>query len=229
MITALPNWIEILFLGIWLVTIVLFYYSNGKPKKLTALLIIWSVINSILAYTGFYNDTVFIPPRFALVLVPSITLPVYGLLAKQRNWIYEQRNTKISTFLHAIRLPIEVVLLELFIHKMVPELMTFEGRNFDIIIGASTPIIGFLFLKNMISKKGLLIWNVIGLLFVTFILFNGLLSAELPFQQFGFEQPNKAVMYFPFVLLPAVIVPIVIWTHLSDIIKLLKEIKTSIA
>lgn len=229
MITALPNWIEILFLGIWLLTIVLFYYSNGKPKKLTVLLIFWSVINSILAYTGFYNDTESIPPRFALVLVPSIALIVYGLLAKQRNWIYEQRNTKISTFLHAIRLPIEVVLLELFIHKMVPELMTFEGRNFDIIIGASAPIIGFLFLKNIVSKKGLLIWNVIGLLFVTFILFNGLLSAELPFQQFGFEQPNKAVMYFPFVLLPAVIVPIVIWTHLSDIIKLLKEIKTSIA
>jgi hypothetical protein len=229
MITALPNWIEILFLGIWLLTIVLFYYSNSKPKKLTVLLIFWSVINSILAYTGFYNDTESIPPRFALVLVPSIALIVYGLLAKQRNWIYEQRNTKISTFLHAIRLPIEVVLLELFIHKMVPELMTFEGRNFDIIIGASAPIIGFLFLKNIVSKKGLLIWNVIGLLFVTFILFNGLLSAELPFQQFGFEQPNKAVMYFPFVLLPAVIVPIVIWTHLSDIIKLLKEIKTSIA
>ena len=229
MITTLPNWIEILFLGIWLLTIVLFYYSNSKPKKLTVLLIFWSVINSILAYTGFYNDTESIPPRFALVLVPSIALIVYGLLAKQRNWIYEQRNTKISTFLHAIRLPIEVVLLELFIHKMVPELMTFEGRNFDIIIGASAPIIGFLFLKNIVSKKGLLIWNVIGLLFVTFILFNGLLSAELPFQQFGFEQPNKAVMYFPFVLLPAVIVPIVIWTHLSDIIKLLKEIKTSIA
>ncbi|MEM9847119.1 MAG: hypothetical protein AAF847_04465 [Bacteroidota bacterium] len=40
------------------------------------------------------------------------------------------------------------------------------------------------------SKKGLLIWNTIGLLLVTFILFSGILSEELPFQLLGFEQPN---------------------------------------
>ena len=57
-----------------------------------------------------------------------------------------------------------------------------------------------------------------------FILVNGLLSSELPFQQFGFEQPNRGINFFPFVLLPATVVPIVIWTHLSDIIKLRKEI-----
>ena len=77
------------------------------------------------------------------------------------------------------------------------------------------------------SKKTLLVWNIIGLILVLFILFNGILSSELPFQQFGFEQPNRGINYFPFILLPATIVPIVIWTHLSDIIKLKKEIKTT--
>jgi hypothetical protein len=49
-------------------------------------------------------------------------------------------------------------------------------------------------------------------------------NTELPFQQFGFAQPNRAVNYFPYVLLPDTIAPIVIWTHISDIIKLRKEI-----
>jgi len=120
----------------------------------------------------------------------------------------------------------EIVLLQLFIHKMIPELMTFEGRNFDIIMGITAPIIGFLYLKKWLRKKGLLVWNIIGLCLILFILLNGLLSAELPFQQFGFEQPNRALAYFPFVLLPATVVPIVIWTHLTDIIKLIREIKT---
>jgi hypothetical protein len=109
---------------------------------------------------------------------------------------------------------------------MIPELMTFEGRNYDIILGITAPIIGWLFIKKKINRHVLLLWNIVGLFFVLFILVNGILSAELPFQQFGFEQPNRGINYFPFVLLPATIVPIVIWTHLSDIIKLRKELKT---
>ncbi|WP_257667935.1 hypothetical protein [Parapedobacter tibetensis] len=227
MTEGLPNWIELLFLTTCLGTIGFFYYSNGKPKKLTLLIILWSVVHSVLAYNGFYQNTESIPPRFGLILIPAVFFIVFGLLPKQQKWFLKERNTKISTFLHIVRLPVEIVLFELFVHKMVPELMTFAGRNFDISMGITAPIIGYLFMANKISKKGLLVWNVIGLILVLYILTNGILSAELPFQQFGFEQPNRGINYFPFVLLPAMIVPIVIWTHLSDIIKLNKEIKTT--
>lgn len=224
MIENLPNWIELLFITTCLLTIGLFHYSNGKPKRITFLIILWSIIQSTLAYVGFYQITNSIPPRFGLVLIPASAFIVYGLLPKQQIWFSEKRNTKVSTFLHSIRLPVEIVLFGLFIHKMVPELMTFEGRNYDIIMGITAPIIGLLFLKNKLNKMFLLFWNVAGLCLVLFILVNGLLSSELPFQQFGFEQPNRGINFFPFVLLPATVVPIVIWTHLSDIIKLRKEI-----
>jgi len=225
MIENLPNWITLLFIATTITTIGFFHFSNNKPKILTLLIVIWSALQAALAYKGFYQNIEAIPPRFGLILIPTTLLIIYSLLPKQRNYILERRNTKVSTFLHVIRLPMEIVLLQLFIHKMIPELMTFEGRNFDIIMGITAPIIGFLYLKKWLSKKGLLVWNIIGLCLILFILLNGLLSAELPFQQFGFEQPNKALAYFPFVLLPATVVPIVIWTHLTDIIKLIKEIK----
>ena len=225
MIENLPNWIELLFLITWVLTVVLFHFSNGKPTKLTLLIILWSALQSVLAYFGFYQITDSLPPRFGLVLIPSALLLVFGLLPKQRKWALDRRAMQFSTFLHAVRLPIEIVLYGLFTHQMIPELMTFEGRNFDILMGITAPIIGWLVLKRNINKKILLAWNVIGLCLVLFILGNGILSAELPFQQFGFEQPNRAINYFPFVLLPATIVPIVIWTHLIDILKLRKEIK----
>jgi len=223
MIENLPHWINLLFICICILTIVFFYFSNNKPKKLTTLILIWAIIQSILAYSNFYQDTTSIPPRFGLVLIPAFFLMIYSFLPKHLDGILANRNSKISTFLHVVRFPIEIILLQLFIHQMIPELMTFEGRNYDIIIGITAPIVGFLSLKNWISKKMLLGWNMIGLFFVSFILVNGILSAELPFQQFGFEQPNKAILYFPFILLPAIVVPIVIWTHLTDIIKLWKE------
>ena len=229
MIENLPIWIDFTFIVTCLLTIILFHFSNGRPKKLTLLIIVWSIMQSILAYIGYYQNTDSVPPRFGLVLIPTTFLIIYGLLPKQQKWFSEVRQTKISTFLHSVRLPVEIVLFGLFTNKMIPELMTFEGRNFDILMGITAPIFGWLFIKEKVSKKILMGWNIIGLILVLFILFNGILSAELPFQQFGFEQPNRGINYFPFVLLPATIVPIVIWTHLSDMIKLREEIENDSA
>lgn len=226
MIPDLPGWIELTFLATSIITLLFFYFANGKPKLLMVLLVGWCILQSALAYTGFYHNMDAIPPRFILVLLPSVLLIIYGLLPKQIDWVMANRNLKISTFLHSIRIPVEIVLLYLFLNKMVPELMTFEGRNFDILAGITSLIIGFLFLKQKLSKKILLGWNLLGLCLVCFILFNGLLSARLPIQQFGFEQPNRAVEFFPFILLPAVVVPIVIYTHLTDIIKLRRDLNS---
>ena len=134
-----------------------------------------------------------------------------------------KRDDRVSTFLNTVRLPIEIILLELYLNKMIPQLMTFEGRNFDVVLGITAPIVGYLYLKKRISKIKLIAWNVIGVFFICFILVNAILSSELPFQQFAFDQPNRALNFFPFILLPAVIVPIVIWTHITDIIKLSRD------
>lgn len=89
--------------------------------------------------------------------------------------------------------------------------------------GLSAPVIGFLWCKRRIGKKVLLSWNVFALLLVLCIFVIGMLSSESPVQRFGFEQPNIAINYFPFILLPATIVPIVIYTHITDILKLRKD------
>jgi len=224
MIDNLPAWIKITFTVIVIISILFFYFSNGKPKLLTGLIIFWSVMQSVLAYNDFYQVIETTPPRFAFVLLPTTLLFIYAFLPKQINWAVANRNYKISTFLHTIRIPVEIVLYYLFVHKMIPELMTFEGRNFDILAGITAPIVGFFLLKKKLSKKVVIAWNICSLILVSFILINGLLSAELPIQQFGFDQPNKAVAFFPFVLLPATVVPIVIYTHVIDIIKLKREI-----
>lgn len=223
MIENLPNWINWLFLLVAILTIGIFHFSNGRPKKLTLIILIWSVLQSIIAFTGFYEKTDLIPPRFLIVLIPVVLAIVFGLMKKPLNWVIKNRNTELSTFLHTIRLPVEIVLFYLFVYNLLPELMTYEGRNFDILAGISAPIIGVLWLRKIIGRTTLLIWNFLGLLLILFVFGNGILSSELPIQMFGFEQPTIAPNYFPFILLPATIVPIVIYTHITDIIKLWKE------
>ncbi len=126
MIEQLPGWINLLFIATCLGTIFLFYLSNGQSILLTMLVTFWTVIHSVLAYTGFYQNMSAMPPRFALVLVPAIIFLVYSMLPKQLLRIHKHRDIRISTLLHIVRLPVELLLFQLFIHKMVPELMTFS-------------------------------------------------------------------------------------------------------
>ena len=220
MIENLPNWINWAFLLTTIITIAIFHIANGGPIKLTIAILIWSTLHSILAINGFYLITDSMPPRFLLVLIPTIIIIIIGLTKKPLKRIIEKRNTKTSTFIHTVRIPIEIVLFYLFMNEMLPRLMTFEGRNFDILAGITAPVIGILWLKKIIGRNTLIAWNIVSLFLVLFILINGILSSELPIQIFGFEQPNRAVNYFPFVLLPATVVPIIIYTHLTDVIKL---------
>jgi len=223
MINQVPVWVHIAFITSILFSLYYFFISNGKPWKIIGIVIGYGVIQSVLALGGFFLDSEAIPPRFLFVLVPIMVFISIGLSSKGMSWALESRNLKISTFIHTVRIPVEIVLHQLFIAGMAPQLMTFEGRNFDILIGITAPIVGYLYLKEKVRKKFMIGWNIAGLFFVMFIVVNAVLSIDTPIQQFGFDQPNKAVLYFPYVLLPAIIVPIVIYTHVTDLVKLSKS------
>jgi hypothetical protein len=44
---------------------------------------------------------------------------------------------------------------------------------------------------------------------------DGLFSAPFRFQRFAFHQPTVAILTFPFIMLPAFVVPVMIFAHLS--------------
>lgn len=226
MIEHLPQWLNLLFCLVVLAVLILFYFSNGKNGRLLAILVLWTILQSVLGYIGFYDEVDSVPPRIAFLLGPVFLFTIYGLTGSRKEWVLNHRNHYVSTFLHTVRIPVEICLAYLFVYKMVPELMTYHGRNFDILAGITAIPVGLLLLNKKIKRVPLLIWNVVCLGLVLFILVNGLLSAETPLQQFAFDQPNRALLFFPYVLLPAVVVPIVIFTHISDIMLLMRTDET---
>jgi hypothetical protein len=223
MLESTPWLLDVAFFATALTALLFFHWSNERPARITMLLLVWGLLQCVLAYNGFFENVEARPPRFGLVLIPGFMAIGYGLTPKALRWAAARRNLYISTFLHSVRLPVELTLHYLFTLALVPELMTYTGRNFDVIIGITAPIVGYLYYKGQLSASLLLVWNVVGLLLVGFILVNGVLSSELPFQQFAFDQPNAAMKYAPYVLLPALIVPLVIYTHLTDLLLLKKK------
>ena len=208
------------------IAIFLFYQASGKNKLVLTVLLAWLLFQTVLGTTGFFNVTDTMPPRFALLILPPLLLVIAIFLTSRGGAFIDNLDVKTLTVLHAIRIPVEIVLFWLFINKLMPQLMTIEGRNFDILSGLSAPVVYyFAFVKNKLGAKTLFAWNFICLAILLFTVSNAILSAPTPFQKFAFDQPSVAVLYFPFTWLPAIVVPLVYFSHLVCIRRLLKEQK----
>ncbi|AQG81369.1 hypothetical protein [Spirosoma montaniterrae] len=215
---SLPNYVSITFGVTVLLAVMLFYRATGRSNRFLAVIVVWIVAQAILSLSGFYTAAPAGSPRFGLVILPPLLTVITLFATKAGHRFLDRLDRPTLTIFHSIRILVELVLFWLFLHRAVPQLMTFEGRNFDILSGLTAPIVYyFAFVRKSMSRTALIGWNVICLGLVIFIAVNGLLSAPTPLQQFAFEQPNIALQYFPFVLLPAVLVPLVILAHLASL------------
>lgn len=204
-----------------------YFLTKASPKKYTARVLtiatIWLVLQALLGLSGYYINTQAIPPRFLLAIVPPLLLIMGLFFTKGGQNFIDSLNLRTLTLLHIVRVPVELVLFWLFLYKKVPEIMTFEGQNFDVFSGITAPIVYYLFIKDHIGNGILLMWNFVCLMFLINIVSTAILSAPFPFQQLAFDQPNVAVLYFPFNWLPSCIVPIVLFSHLVAIRRLMEE------
>ena len=204
-----------IFIGITLLSFFLFYYGTGKHKRVMVVSMVWLLVVGMVSYSGYFTNTTARPPRFLLLIPAIIGLSV--LLFKTVDKTKPRTNFLLA--IHALRLPVEWILFQLFLQKKVPVIMTFKGWNFDIIMGISAILLLLytLLTRKSISRRFFLVWNIAGLIFLTTIVAIAILSSPLPLQQFAFDQPNIAVLEFPFTYLPAFIVPLVYIVHVVAI------------
>ena len=220
--TNLPAYIAIVFALTTLLTVFIFYKATKKSSATLIVLGVWLILQSLIGLSGFYTTTDTVPPRFLLLIGPPLLFIITLFLTNRGKAYLDSLDLKTLTLLHVIRVPVEMVLLWLSIHKMIPELMTFEGRNFDILSGLTSPFIYYLgFVKKELNNRVILAWNFICLGLLINIVANAILSVATPFQKFAFDQPNIGILYFPFNALPACVVPLVLLAHLVAIRQLL--------
>ncbi len=204
-----------------IITVWLFYKTTHKNQKVTLAILIWGILVGALGLLGFYQKTNTFPPRFIFLLGPVILFVVLVFFTKKGRQFIDGLDIKWLTILHIVRIPVEIVLYSIFLSGLVPVYMTFEGYNFDIISGLTVPLVYYLvFVKKILGERFLLFWNFICLALLLNILTIAVLSAQTPFQKLAFDQPNIGVTYFPFVWLPTIIVPIVLFSQLAAIRKL---------
>jgi len=220
---TLPIYISAVFVLTTLLTALFLYKAGKNSKPFIIAALIWLALQTVVSLSGFYTITKGVPPRFALLLMPPVIFIIILFLTKRGRSFIDGFDLKMLTLLHIVRIPVEFTLYWLFLHKAVPQIMTFEGRNFDVLCGLTAPIIYYFgYVKNIFGRKVILGWNIICLLLLANIVVMAVLSAPSPSQKFAFGQPNIAMLYFPFVWLPCLVVPVVLFAHLVAIRRLAK-------
>ena len=224
MIETLPVYVSVVFAITTVLTVFLFFKATRSSRFTLSILFAWIIIQGIAALSGFYLVENTLPPRMALLAGPALLFITVLFLSVKGKVFLDSLNLRTLTWLHTIRIAVEVVLFLLYQNDAVPQLMTFAGRNFDILAGLSAPIAVYFGFNNSLPKKPFLIaWNIMSLALLFNIVSLAILSAPTPLQQLAFDHPNIAVLHFPFVWLPCCVVPLVLLAHLAALRQLLKR------
>jgi hypothetical protein len=230
----IPAYISVLFGCTTLATLIFFYFAvrrsesfGSKAYAIAIGMLVWLLLQALLTLKNVYNtNTTDVPPKFLLLVVPPLLLILMVFATKKGRSFTDSLPLYNLTFLNVIRVPVELVLYWLFLNKAVPELMTFAGRNFDILAGITAPLVAYFGIRaRKFSNRILLLWNIIALGLLLNIVVNAVFSAPFAFQKFAIEQPNIAILYFPFSWLPAFVVPVVLFGHLVAIRQLIAEVR----
>lgn len=223
MLPAIPLSLNLLFLASVAFTFLCMYLASGKSRLTAVLLLAWLVLQSAVSLSGFYQNTQSLPPRFLLLVVPGVVATVFFLVSPKGRQLLARLNSWWLLALHVVRVPVELVLYGLYREKLVPVQMTFEGWNFDVFSGLSALVVLLAYQYGRAGKKVLLVWNLVCLLLLLNIVVTAVLAAPTPFQKLAFDQPNLAVFYFPFTLLPGFVVPLVLFSHVAMLFRLSTE------
>jgi hypothetical protein len=136
----------------------------------------------------------------------------------------DQVDLKTLTIFHSIRIPVEIILVILYWSGVMSVYITFEGTNFDLFSGVTAPMVFFLaFWHRKVNKNLLFSWNILCLLLLLNVVITAIFCMPSPLQKLAFDQPNIAILYFPYVLLPTMIVPLVLLAHLIAFRQLAKR------
>jgi len=213
---SLPISIGATFVLTTMLSVGVFYIAGHRSKWTLGLIAAWLALQAGVALSGFYTKTDVMPPRCALSFWPPIILIGRLCCSKHGRRYLDQFNPGILTLLHSVRMLTALVFYCLFLNGAVPHLLTIGGRNPDALAGLTAPLIyHFGYVKKILSRRIIRVWNVIGVGLLLNLVVNAILSGPFPFQQFAFDQPDIAFLFFPYIWMPSCVVPLLLLSHIA--------------
>lgn len=229
----IPFYISILFI---LLTLTLFYifmhyfkyalnrvdYKKKKRRRIFRAvpsgIFLWLVFLAIVAYNDFFLDFSGLPPRIFIALIPPFFLILIAVFSGSMDKLLLKLRPWWLVNLQSFRIIMEIILWLLFIEEIIPVQMTFEGLNFDILVGITAiPVSYWCFKRRNFSYKPVVVWNILGILLLLNIIIVAAISTPSPLRVFMNEPANTVIGYYPFIWLPGFVVSMALFLHLASL------------
>jgi hypothetical protein len=191
------------------------------PGRAMIAITAWVALLGFLSLGGFFADFRSLPPR----IVPALALPlILGLLLLRSDGMREllsRTPLQWPIYLQSFRIVMELILWLLYLQHRVPAIMTFEGRNADILVGLTAIPVGYLcFVQKSWPARVALWWNVAAILILLNVVVHAQLSTPSPLRVFLTDPPVTFIAYWPYILLPGFLVPLAWLGHATSLIQL---------
>jgi len=174
----------------------------------------WLALTGMLADRGFFDDFQSMPPRMLI----AIGLPLVTLLALASSRRLEPLLAALPpawpVAAQAFRIPVEIVLWQLAVAGVIPDLLSFTGRNWDIAVGLTAPVVTYAcFVRRAWPARVAVWWNWAGIVILLNVVVHAQLSAPTPWRMFDTDPPTTFIADWPFIWLPAFLVPLAWLLH----------------
>jgi hypothetical protein len=173
----------------------------------------WMTATWIAAETGVLRRWDAMPPPFALLVLAVVALAFLTAFSAYGHRLAIGVPLWTLVVIQGFRFPLELAMHAMYVRGIMPEQMSYSGRNFDVLTGVAALIVGPLCRSSRKARSLVATWNVIGLGLLTNVVVIAILSTPR-FHYFGTDRLNIWVTYPPFVWLPAIMVPFALAGHL---------------
>jgi hypothetical protein len=178
---------------------------------------LWLLFTAALARSGALAAWDARPPR-----LPLVPLSAFGaFLALNQTGaaraLFAATPRHLVLGVQVFRVPVELVLYGLFAAGRAPVQITFEGRNFDILVGLTAPLAAWLARSGRGSPRLLAGWNLLGLGVLANTIFTVVTSTPGPQHLAWPGEPFTAIAAWPMVWLPAFLAPLAIALHVVSL------------
>lgn len=207
--------------------------ETGRLKRFrtrTALFLTgWLVYVTLLSFTGVFAS-LSLPPRIPLLLVlPAFTFMAYFFRSNRFTAIINATPASWLIYAQSFRIAVELMLAGMFMHGLLPKAATFEGYNYEIVIGITALLVGYFgYIRHSFSSTFILLWNVAGLCTLATVVFIIISYAYNPVMWPGADSHFiEHFGAFPYTLLAGFLMPLAVFMHIFSIVKIVRKTRQS--
>jgi hypothetical protein len=192
--------------------------SRSTFRTTAILLTAWLLLLGILSARGFFSDFSRVPPRLTMALLTPLPVVLFFIRSRAGKQLLQQIQPQWLIYLQSFRILVEIGIWVLVRNGSLPEQMSFEGRNFDILTGLfAFPVGYYCFVKKTWPPVVALLYNIVGLVLLVNVVTVSALSLPTPLRAFHNGPDSSLITTFPFIYLPGLLVPLAYTLHIFSL------------